>query len=54
MAASNPSRPALLYSGLGAELCPRFWSQLDWDQDCSAATNLEAYRSHHEITAFSE
>jgi len=34
-AASNLSRPALLYSGLVAELCRRFCSQLDWGQGCS-------------------
>jgi len=27
--------------GLVAELCPKFCSQLDWCQGCSAATNLE-------------
>ena len=47
--ASNPARPALLYSGLVAELWPRFCSQLDWGQGCSAATNLEVYRGDHDL-----
>jgi len=34
------SRTALFYSGLVAELCPRFCSHLDWGQGCLAAANL--------------
>ena len=37
-AASNASHPALLYSGLVAEL-----------QDCSATSNLEVYRGDHDL-----
>ena len=52
-AASNPSRPALLYSGLVAELWRRFCSQLDWSLGCSAATNLEVYRGDHDLWEYS-
>ena len=30
-------------------LWPRFCSQLDWGQGCSAATNLEVYRRDHDL-----
>ena len=36
-------------SRLIAQLCPRFYSQLDWGQDCLAATNLEVYRGDHDL-----
>jgi len=48
-AASNPSRPAVFKSGFVAELYPRFCGQLDWDQGCLAATNLEVDRSDHDL-----
>ena len=39
----------ILHFRLVADLCLRFYCQLDWGQGCSAAINLEFHRCDHDL-----